>query len=128
VAGLTALVAAWHFTFQRLGIDDDRPWLVAAYLAGLFALWFLLAGIHPAFFSLLLVLYPQVFRHLRLARAIPAAVVLSVAVVWREVLASGRPLSETWGRSSAACSRWCSAPCSRSGSRGSSRRATSGGS
>jgi len=97
VAGLTALVAAWHFTFQRLGIDDDRPWLVAAYLAGLFALWFLLAGIHPAFFSLLLVLYPQVFRHLRLARAIPAAVVLSVAVVWREVLASGRPLSENLG-------------------------------
>jgi DNA-binding NarL/FixJ family response regulator len=97
VAGLTALVAAWHFTFRRLGIDEDRPWLVAAYLAGLFALWFLLAGIHPAFFSLLLVLYPQVFRHLRLARAIPAAVVLSVAVVWREVLASGRPLSENPG-------------------------------
>ena len=97
MAGLTALVAAWHFTFRRLGIDEDRPWLVAAYLAGLFALWFLLAGIHPAFFSLLLVLYPQVFRHLRLARAIPAAVVLSVAVVWREVLASGRPLSENLG-------------------------------
>ena len=97
MAGLTALVAAWHFTFRRLGIDEDRPWLVAAYLAGLFALWFLLAGSHPAFFSLLLVLYPQVFRHLRLARAIPAAVVLSVAVVWREVLASGRPLSENPG-------------------------------
>jgi len=97
VAGLSALVAAWHFTFRRLGIGEERPWLVAAYLAGLFALWFLLAGIHPAFFSLLLVLYPQVFRHLRLARAIPAAVVLSVAVVWREVLASGRPLSENLG-------------------------------
>ena len=41
-------------------------------------LWFLLAGIHPAYFTLLLVLYPQIFRHLRLSLAIPAAVALSM--------------------------------------------------
>ncbi|HZB60530.1 MAG TPA: sensor histidine kinase [Actinomycetota bacterium] len=97
MAGLAALVAAWHFSFRRLGIDEDRPRLVLVYLAGLFALWFVLAGIHPAFFSLLLVLYPQVFRFLRLSRAIPASVTLSVAVVWRQVLASGQPLSENLG-------------------------------
>jgi signal transduction histidine kinase len=56
-----------------------------------------LAGLHPVFFTLLLVLYPQVFRHLRLSLAIPAAVGVSAAVVWREVLTSGRPLSENWG-------------------------------
>jgi signal transduction histidine kinase len=70
--------------------------LVLAYLAGLLVLWFLLAGFHPAYFSLLLVLYPQVFRNLRLPLAIPASVALTVAVVWREVLASGKPLSENW--------------------------------
>jgi signal transduction histidine kinase len=97
VAGLAALVAAWHLAFRRLGIDERRPWLVLVYLTGLFGLWFVLAGTHPAFFSLLLVLYPQIFRFLRLSRAVPASIALSVAVVWREVLASGRPLSENLG-------------------------------
>jgi signal transduction histidine kinase len=32
-----------------------------------------------------------------MSRAVPAAVTLTVAVVWREVLVSGRPLSENWG-------------------------------
>ncbi len=75
-------------------MTEERPRIAMAYLAGLLALWFVLAGIHPAFFSLLLVLYPQVFRHLRLGLAIPASVAVTVAVVWREVLASGRPLAE----------------------------------
>jgi hypothetical protein len=66
LAGLTALLAAWHLAFRRLGIDQLRPRPVLLYLAGLLALWFVLAGIHPVFFSLLLVLYPQIYRHLRL--------------------------------------------------------------
>jgi hypothetical protein len=102
LAGLTTLAAAWHLGFQRLGMDDQQPRLVVVYLAGLIAIWFALAGFHPVFFTLLLVVYPQVFRYLALPLAIPAAVALSIAVVWREVLASGRPLSEHWGRSSAA--------------------------
>jgi signal transduction histidine kinase len=89
------LTVAWHLGFRRrLGIGQDRPGLSLAYLAGLFTLWFALAGVHPAYFSLLLVMYPQVFRHLRLALAVPAAVALTVEVVWREVLQSGQPLSE----------------------------------
>ena len=90
-------MAAWHLAFRRLGIDEQRPRLVLVYLAGLLAIWFVLAGIHPVYFSLLLVLYPQIFRHLRLSWAIPASIALSVAVVWREVLASGRPLWENPG-------------------------------
>jgi signal transduction histidine kinase len=78
-------------------MTEERPRIAMAYLAGLLALWFVLAGIHPVFFSLLLVLYPQVFRHLRLGLAIPASVAVTVAVVWREVLASGRPLAENPG-------------------------------
>jgi signal transduction histidine kinase len=94
VATLALLTAAWHLGFQRLGIGEDRGWRSLAYLAGLLALWFALAGIHPAYFSLLLVMYPEVFRHLRLALAVPAAVALTVEVVWREVLESGQPLSD----------------------------------
>jgi signal transduction histidine kinase len=90
-------MAAWHLAFRRLGIDEQRPWLVLVYLAGLLALWFVLAGIDPVYFALLLVLYPQIFRHLRLSWAIPASIALSVAVVWREVLDSGRPLWENPG-------------------------------
>ena len=97
LAGLSVLMAAWHLAFRRLGIDEQRPWLVLVYLVGLLALWFLLAGINPVYFALLLVLYPQIFRHLRLSLAIPASIALSVAVVWREVLASGRPLWENPG-------------------------------
>ena len=97
MVGLVGLAAAWHLGFRRLGIAEERPRLVLVYLAGLLVVWFVLAGTHPVFFSLLLVLYPQVFRHLRLSLAIPAAVALSASVVWREVLTSGRPLSENWG-------------------------------
>ncbi|HWD45464.1 MAG TPA: sensor histidine kinase [Actinomycetota bacterium] len=94
MAGLALLTAGWHLGFRRLGIDETRVGLSLVYLVGLFSLWFVLAGLHPAYFSLLLVMYPQVFRHLRLALAVPAAVALTVEVVWREVLASGQPLSE----------------------------------
>jgi signal transduction histidine kinase len=94
---LAALMVAWSLAFQRLGVSDESPWLVLPYLIGLTAIWFLLAGLDPAYFSLLLGLYPQIFSQLRLTRAIPAAVAFSVVVVWREVLSSGRPLSENWG-------------------------------
>jgi signal transduction histidine kinase len=94
LVALTALAAGWHLTFQRLGLTDSRPRLALVYLAGLLSLWFVLAGLHPVYFSLLLVLYPQVFRYLRLPLAIPASVALTVEVVWREIMASGRPLSE----------------------------------
>jgi hypothetical protein len=67
---------------------------VLVHLVGLAMLWFFLAGADPTYFSLLLILYPQTFRYLRLSYAIPAAIALTVAVVWREVLLSGRPLSE----------------------------------
>jgi signal transduction histidine kinase len=94
VAGLALVTAGWHLGFQRLGVGERRPWLAIAYLVGLSGLWFALAGLHPAYFSLLLVMYPQVFRYLRLALAVPTAVALTVQVVVREVLASGEPLSD----------------------------------
>jgi signal transduction histidine kinase len=97
VTGLAALIAAWHLGFLRLWTDEQGPWLVLVYLAGLFGLWFVLTGIHPAFFSLLLALYPQTFRFLRLPLAVLAAVALSVLVVWRQVLVSGQPLAESEG-------------------------------
>jgi signal transduction histidine kinase len=75
-------------------MTECRPGLSLAYLAGLFTIWFTLAGIHPAYYSLLLVLYPQIFRFLRLALAIPASVALTIEVVWRQVADSGQPLSE----------------------------------
>jgi signal transduction histidine kinase len=97
VVGLTVLAAGWHLAFRRMGMTEERPRLALLYMAGLLGLWFVLAGIHPAFFTLLLVLYPQIFRHLRLTLAIPTAIALSGAVVWREVLESGRRLWENPG-------------------------------
>jgi signal transduction histidine kinase len=93
---LVAAMVAWTLVFERLGISEDAPRLVLVYWAGLVAMWFFLAGIDQTYFSLLLALYPQVFRLLRLRHAIPGAVALTVVVVWREVLLSGRPLSENW--------------------------------
>jgi signal transduction histidine kinase len=96
--GLAAAFAAWHLLARRLGLlDEEAPRRVLVYTTGLVVLWFFLAGLHPAFFSLLLILYPQVFRHLRLPYAIPTSVALTCLIVWREVLSSGRPLSENWG-------------------------------
>jgi hypothetical protein len=77
LVGLSALLAAWHLAFRRLGINEQRPGLVLVYLAGMLGLWFVLAGIHPVYFSLLLVLYPQIYRHLRLSLAVPASALRS---------------------------------------------------
>jgi hypothetical protein len=97
LAGLTALAAAWHLGWERLRIGEERPWLSLAYLTGLFTIWFALDGVHPASYSLLLVLYPQIVRFLRLPLAIPASVALTIEVVWRQVLDSGQPLTQNAG-------------------------------
>jgi hypothetical protein len=59
LAGLTTLVAGWHLAFQRLGLTEERPRLALVHLVGLLSVWFVLAGLHPVYFSLLLVLYPR---------------------------------------------------------------------
>jgi hypothetical protein len=59
LVALTALTAGWHLAFQRLGLTDSQPRLALVYLVGLVSLWFVLAGLHPVYFSLLLVLYPR---------------------------------------------------------------------
>jgi len=92
--GLVAVMVAWNLAFERLRVSEGSPLLVLVYWAGLIVIWFFLAGIDPTYFSLLLALYPQIFRLLRLRHAIPGAVTLTVVVVWREILLSGRPLSE----------------------------------
>ena len=56
---MAMLAAGWHLGLWRLGLDEERTELVLVYLTGLFTLWFVLAGIHPAYFSLLLVMYPR---------------------------------------------------------------------
>jgi signal transduction histidine kinase len=93
---LVASMVAWNLAFERLGVSEESPRLALTYQAGLLVIWFFLAGFDPTYFSLLLALYPQIFRLLRLARAVPVAIALTVVVVWREVLLSGRPLSENW--------------------------------
>jgi uncharacterized membrane protein YuzA (DUF378 family) len=65
---LAAMMAAWSLAFHRLGVSEESPRLVLPYLVGLAAIWFLLTGVDPAYFSLLLGLYPQIFSQLRLAR------------------------------------------------------------
>jgi signal transduction histidine kinase len=93
---LVASMVAWNLAFERLGVSEESPRLALLYQAGLAVIWFFLSGIDPTYFSLLLALYPQIFRLLRLRRAVPVAIALTVVVVWREVLLSGRPLSENW--------------------------------
>jgi hypothetical protein len=88
---LAASMVAWNLAFERLRVSEGPPWPVLLYWAGLVVLWFFLAGIDPTYFSLLLALYPQIFRLLRLRQAIPGAIALTLVVVWREVLLSGRP-------------------------------------
>jgi signal transduction histidine kinase len=95
--GLAALMAAWNLAFERLRIPRESPVPVLVYWAGLVVIWFFLAGLDPTYFSLLLALYPQIFRLVRLPAALLGAVALTVVVVWREVLLSGRPLSENPG-------------------------------
>jgi signal transduction histidine kinase len=93
---LAAAAAGWQLAGHRWR-PHERPRPVMVYLGGLAVLWFLLTGIHPVYYALLVVLYPQVFRFLRLSLAVPASIALTSVVVWREVLDSGQPLADNWG-------------------------------
>jgi signal transduction histidine kinase len=75
---------------------DDRLPLSLVFLGGTIGLWYALLTLHPAFYLLLFVLYPLIFSRLRLGVAIPVALALNALTVLREVLDSGRPLTEDW--------------------------------
>jgi signal transduction histidine kinase len=97
VIGLALALGAWYsllaLPFRR---GDDRLPLSLTFLGVTVGLWYALLTLHPAFYLLLFILYPLVFSRLRLAVAIPVALALNALTVLREVLDSGRPLTDDW--------------------------------
>jgi signal transduction histidine kinase len=77
-------------------MGDDRLPLSLVFLGGVIGLWYGLLTLHPAFYLLLFILYPLIFGRLRLGLAIPVALAVNVLTVLREVLDSGKPLTEDW--------------------------------
>jgi signal transduction histidine kinase len=97
LVGLALALGAWYSLLAPpFHVGDDRLPLSLAFLGGTIGLWYGLLTLHPAFYLLLFVLYPLVFSRLRLGVAIPVALALNALTVLREVLDSGRPLTEDW--------------------------------
>lgn len=97
LVGLALALGAWYSLLALpFHMGDDRLPLSLAFLGGTIGLWYGLLTLHPAFYLLLFILYPLVFSRLRLGVAIPVALALNALTVLREVLDSGRPLTEDW--------------------------------
>jgi signal transduction histidine kinase len=97
LVGLALALGAWYSLLALpFHMGDDRLPLSLVFLGGTIGLWYGLLTLHPAFYLLLFILYPLVFSRLRLGVAIPVALALNALTVLREVLDSGRPLTEDW--------------------------------
>lgn len=97
LVGLALALGAWYSLLALPShMGEDRLPLSLAFLGGMIGLWYGLLTLHPAFYLLLFILYPLIFGRLRLGLAIPVALALNALTVLREVLDSGRPLTENW--------------------------------
>jgi hypothetical protein len=85
VISLTLLLGGLYAIIPMRHPEWDQQPTMLIYVVSAMVLWFLLAGLHPAYFMLLFVLYPQVFSLLPMRLAIPAALVLTVLIVWLQI-------------------------------------------
>ena len=81
-----ALGATHMVTILTQGEWGRRIPLKLAYVAVAAALWFLLVGVHPAYFILLFVLYSQIYTLLPMRWAIPSSLALTAVVTIRSLV------------------------------------------
>ncbi len=97
LVGLALALGAWYSLLALPShMGDDRLPLSLVFLGGTIGLWYGLLTLHPAFYLLLFILYPLIFGRLRLGMAIPVALALNALTVLRELLDSGKSLTEDW--------------------------------
>ena len=95
---LTGILLLWNGAGMRLayrdGVNwDERAMLRFLIIAGDIVLWFALVTISPVYYLALFGLFSQVFRHLPIRYAIPAALLLTAAIIVEQVTDAGRPLT-----------------------------------
>ena len=83
VAALLHAIVA-QVLVRRMGNLREKKWISLPYILALTLIWFLLAGIHPAFNFMLGGLFSQLFLWLTLPWAIPMTLLVSLLIVGME--------------------------------------------
>ncbi len=86
---LSALSGGWYWLMVIRPGWPEKPWQGTVYVGVAVLLWFALAMIHPAYQTLLFVLYAQIYSVLPVRRAVPWSVVLTALIVVRGLTQGG---------------------------------------
>ena len=100
---LTAVLLLWHWGGLRLAYRNVAGWDEWAersiprfiIIIGDIILWSVLVNISPAYYLVLFGLFSQIFRHLPTRYAVAAALLLTTAIIYQQLAASGEAFSLT---------------------------------
>ena len=97
---LTAAMLLWHWGGFTLAYKDTAAWDERAVvrfilILGDIIIWFVLVNISVAYYLALFGLFVQVFRHLTIRYAAPAAVLLTAATIFEQLAGPGESFSLT---------------------------------
>jgi signal transduction histidine kinase len=100
---LTGTLLLWHWGGLRLaykgvaGWDEwnERPILRFIIIIVDIILWFVLVNISPAYYFVLFGLFSQIFRHLPTRYAVAGALLLTTAIIYQQLAATGETFSLT---------------------------------
>lgn len=93
--GLAAVLGGWYWLLVgRHGACYGFTWRTMIYFCGALPLWYVLVGLHPAFYLVLFSFYNQTYSLLTLRWAIAVSLVVTLLSGWRSFV--GQPLAASW--------------------------------
>lgn len=97
---LTGVLVLWHggglrLAYGRVPNWERRPLLRFIILLGDIGLWYVLVNLSPAYYFLLFGFFGQIFRHLHIAYAVIATVILTTLLIFQQLADTGETLSLT---------------------------------
>ncbi len=97
---LTGVLLLWHWGGLRLAYGqppnwEKRPLLRFLVLLGDIGLWFVLVSFSSAYYFVLFGMFSQIFRHLPIYYAIVTTIILTAAIISKQLAERGEPSSMT---------------------------------
>lgn len=98
--GLSGLFILWHwgglkFAYRHRVAWEQRPLMRFIIIVGDIVFWFVLVTISPAYYFVLFGMFSQIFRHLPIKWAIVATSMLTVAIIYAQIVETGQTFSLT---------------------------------
>ncbi len=97
---LTVVWLLWHWAGIKLAYSDISAWEERSVarliiILGDIVLWFVLINISIGYYLALFGLFGQIFRHLQLRYAVPAAILLTAATIFEQLSGAGETFTLT---------------------------------